>query len=425
MDVEVLLDGGAYCTLSPVVLSRGVLHASGPYRVPNLRIRGRAVRTNTPPNGAFRGFGAPQTQFAIEVHMDRIAETIGIDPVALRAKNALRPGDTTATGQVLGDDASALQVLKEAVQRTSFMRKRRRWQGSSKGIGLSLFFHGSGFTGSGEVKLASKASLQLTATGARILVASTEIGQGTRTMHAQIVADTLRIPYDAVDVHVPDTQYVPDSGPTVASRTCMVVGRLLQRAAEEMRHRLNGMPPAEYFRRHGSITVTTQYEKPPEIEWDDDRYVGHAYGSYGWGCNVVELEVDRHTWEVTPSRVTAVVEIGRAIHPAMVEGQVVGGTAQGIGYALLEEVVMRDGRMANAQLTNYIIPTPPDTPPIETIVLENPYRHGPFGAKGVGEMPIDGPAPAVVNALRHAGYDIRAIPATPERIMSAARSRPR
>jgi CO/xanthine dehydrogenase Mo-binding subunit len=425
MEVDVLLDGGAYCTLSPVVLSRGVLHASGPYRVPHVRIRGRAVRTNTPPNGAFRGFGAPQTQFAIEVHMDRIAEALGIDPVALRAKNALRPGDTTATGQRLGDDASALQVLKEAVRRTSFTRKRRRWKGSAKGIGLSLFFHGSGFTGSGEVKLASKASLELTATGARILVASTEIGQGTRTMHAQIVADTLRVPYDAIEVNDADTSRVPDSGPTVASRTCMIVGRLLQRAAEDMRARLDGLSPAEYYQRHGSFVVTTQYEKPPEIEWDDDRYVGHAYGSYGWGCNVVELAIDPHTWEVSPAKVTAVVEIGKAIHPAMAEGQVVGGTAQGMGYALIEEVVMRDGRMANAQLTNYIIPTPPDTPPIDAVILENPYAHGPFGAKGVGEMPIDGPAPAVVNALRHAGYDIRAIPATPERVMSAARLRTR
>ncbi len=421
MDIEVLLDGGAYCTLSPVVLSRGTIHASGPYRCPHVRIRGRAMRTNTPPNGAFRGFGAPQTQFGVEVHMDRIAQALAIDPVKLRATNALRPGDSTATGQILGDDASALAVLREAVRRTGFARKRRRWLGTNRGIGLSLFFHGSGFTGIGEMKLASKASLELTARGVRILVASTEIGQGTRTMHAQIVADTLGLPYDAVEVSEADTAQVPDSGPTVASRTCMVVGRLLQRAAEQMRKRLGGDSPASYFRKHGSFVITTQYERPPGLQWDDDRYLGDAYGSYGWGCNVVELEIDRATWEVKPTKVTAVVEIGKAIHPGMAEGQVEGGTAQGLGYALLEDVVMRDGRMANAQLTNYIIPTPPDTPPIETIILEQPYPYGPYGAKGVGEMPIDGPAPAVVNALRHAGYDVRAIPATPERLMTAAR----
>ncbi|MBA3269663.1 MAG: molybdopterin-dependent oxidoreductase, partial [Acidobacteria bacterium] len=345
---------------------------------------------------------------------------LGLDTVTLRALNAMRPGDTTATGQVLPDDTSALDVLKQAVRQSGYNRKRRQWQGTHRAIGLSLFFHGSGFTGIGETKLASQASLELTPTGVRILVASTEIGQGTRTMHAQIVADSLGVPYDAVEVAAADTNRVPDSGPTVASRTCMVVGRLLQRAAQQVKERLNGESPAAYFQKHGAFTVTTQYERPEGLEWNDDRYIGDAYGTYGWGCNVVELEIDRATWEVTPTKVTAVVEIGKAIHPMMVIGQVEGGTAQGIGYALLEEVVMRDGRMANASLTNYIIPTAPDTPRIETIILEKPYKHGPYGAKGVGEMPIDGPAPAVVNALRHAGFDIRSIPATPERIMSAA-----
>jgi CO/xanthine dehydrogenase Mo-binding subunit len=155
--------------------------------------------------------------------------------------------------------------------------------------------------------------------------------------------------------------------------------------------------------------------------WDDERYSGDAYGSYAWSCNVVELEVDPVTYEATPINVTAVAEIGKAIHPMMAIGQIEGGTAQGIGYALTEEVVMKDGRMANAQLTNYIIPTPMDAAPIDVGILESPYQHGPFGAKGVGEMPIDGPAPAVINALRHCGFDVRAIPATPERLMDAPR----
>ena len=259
MDIDVVMDGGAYATLSAVVLSRGVIHAAGPYRCDHVRIRGRAMMTHTPPNGAFRGFGAPQTQFGVEAHMDRIAETIGMDPVRLRQINALKPGDTTATGQKLGKDASALPVLREAVKRSRFHQKRKQWRGTNRGIGLSLFFHGSGFTGGGEVKLASKASLQLTAKGARILVASTEIGQGTRTMHAQIVADALGVPYEAIEVHEADTAFVPDSGPTVASRTCMIVGRLLERCAQEMRRRLGRMTPAAYFRKHGAFTVTSQY----------------------------------------------------------------------------------------------------------------------------------------------------------------------
>jgi CO/xanthine dehydrogenase Mo-binding subunit len=270
------------------------------------------------------------------------------------------------------------------------------------------------------VKLASQAALELTPTGVRILVASTEIGQGTRTMHAQIVADTLGLPYDAVEVNAADTGVVPDSGPTVASRTCMIVGRILQRCAEEMRERLGRLTPREYLRKHGPLMITKSYERPGEMRWSDDTYRGDAYGSYGWACDVVEVEIDRDTFEAKPIAFTSVHEIGKAIHPLLARGQIEGGSAQGLGYALLEEVVMRDGRMANAQLTNYIIPTTLDTPPMDVVILENPYPHGPFGAKGVGEMPIDGPAPAVINAIRHAGFDLREIPATPERIMRAA-----
>ncbi len=420
IDVEVLLDGGAYVTLSPVVLSRGAIHSAGPYRCADTRIHARAVMTNTPPNGAFRGFGAPQTQFAMEVHMDRIADALGMDPVRLRRLNALRPGDTTATGQTLGADCSAHEVLRTAVRRSGFTRKRAEYKGTRRGIGLALFYHGSGFTGSGELKLASRAALELTPTGVRILTSSTEIGQGTRTMHAQIVADTLGVPYETVDVAGPDTSLVPDSGPTVASRTCMVVGRILQRCADELNSRLNGLTPQEYFKQHGALRIEEGYEQPDWINWDDTTYHGDAYATYAWGCDVAEVELDPVTHEVRPLRLTSVVDIGKAIHPALARGQVEGGTAQGLGWALNEDVVMRHGAMANAQLTNYIIPTTLDTPPIDVVMLEHPYEGGPFGAKGLGELPIDGPAPAVVNAVRHLQIDIRAIPATPERIAEAA-----
>jgi CO/xanthine dehydrogenase Mo-binding subunit len=238
-------------------------------------------------------------------------------------------------------------------------------------------------------------------------------------MHAQIVADALGIPFEAVDIHEVDTAEVPDSGPTVASRTCMIVGGLLERCARRMRRTIGRLTPAAYYRRHGGFSVTERYAPPPGLSWDDAQYRGDAYGSFSYACNVVELAVDRDTGEVTPLHVTAVAEIGRAIHPQMAAGQIEGGTLQGLGYALIEEVVMRDGRMANAQLTNYVIPTVLDTPTFDVAILERPYAHGPFGAKGVGEMPIDSPAPAVVNALRHAGYDLRAIPATPERVLDA------
>jgi CO/xanthine dehydrogenase Mo-binding subunit len=420
MDVDVVIDGGAYVTLSPVVLSRGGIHAAGPYRCANTRIRGRAMFTNTPPNGAFRGFGAPQTQFAMEVHMQRIAEALHMDPVTLRERNALRPGDLTATGQKLRDDCSALAVLKEAVKRSGYRRKRKKYEGTNKGIGLALFFHGSGFTGSGELKLASRAAVECTEHGVRLLVSSTEIGQGTRTMHAQIVADAMGMPYEQVEVASVDTSIVPDSGPTVASRTCMVVGKILQRAAEELKEKLDGLTPAEFFRRHGPGRVEKEHVPPEWLKWDEARYRGDAYATYAWGCDVAEVEIDRDTYEVRPLRITAVQDIGRAIHPALATGQIEGGTGQGVGFALIEQVVMKNGAMANAQLTNYTIPTTLDTPEMDVLLLENPFPEGPYGAKGLGELPIDGPAPAIVNAVRSIGIDVREVPATAEIIMLSA-----
>jgi len=416
MDVEVVLDGGAYVTLSPVVLSRGCIHAAGPYRCENTRIRGRAMFTNTPPNGAFRGFGAPQTEFAVEVHLERIAEALSLDSVTLREINALVPGDTTATGQLMREDCSARLVLDEAVRRTDFRAKRESYRGTDRAVGLSLFYHGAGFTGGGERTLNSKARLDLTERGVRIAVGSTEIGQGTRTMHAQIVAEALGIPYEDIEVAQPDTAVVVDSGPTVASRTCMVVGKILEECALEMKARLGGMSPAAYHAKHGAFSVLKKYEPPDWVEWDEHSYRGDAYATFGWGCDVVELEIDRDTFEVRPIALTAVHEFGRPIHPALARGQIEGGTGQGLGYALLEHVVMRDGAMANAQLTNYVIPTSLDTPEFDVVMLENPYPGGPFGAKGLGELPMDGPAPAVVNALRALSLDVRQIPATPEQL---------
>jgi CO/xanthine dehydrogenase Mo-binding subunit len=419
MSVEILVDGGAYCTLSPVVTSRGALHASGPYRCDNVRIDGRCVMTNTPPNGAFRGFGAPQTLFAVEVHMERIAERLGIDSLELRRRNALRPGDATATGQILAADCSAREVLEEAVRRSDYIARRRACEGTNRGIGLALFFHGSGFTGIGEVKLASRAALEVTERGVRILAATVDMGQGTRTVHAQIVADALGIPLEDVEVVDPDTDIVPDSGPTVASRTTMVVGGILQSAALELKEELAGATPQEYFAQHGRLIVMREYERPPGMVWDEDTYKGDAYATHAWACDVAEVELDPDTYEVRPLLLTAVQDIGKAINPVLAAGQIEGGSAQGVGFALIENVVMRNGGMANPTLTNYTIPTTLDTPPMDIVIAENPYAYGPYGAKGVGELPIDGPAPALVNALRQIGYDIRSLPALPELIMDA------
>src|SRR2546430_340509 len=222
-EIDVVMDGGAYCTLSPVVLSRGALHAAGPYRWPSVKIDAKVVMTHTPPNGAFRGFGAPQTLFAVECHMERIARELSLSPLDLRRKNLLVEGDTTATGQVLAYSVSARECLEKVVARSGYLWKRGAKvagaNGKRRGIGLSLVLHGAGFTGSGEVKLKARAGVMLERDRVRVLAASTEIGQGTNTIFAQMAADALRLPLGNVEVEGPDTSKVPDSGPTVASRT--------------------------------------------------------------------------------------------------------------------------------------------------------------------------------------------------------------
>ena len=420
MEIDVLLDSGAYTTLSPVVLTRGCLHAGGAYRCDHVRINGRAAMTNTPPNGAFRGFGAPQTEFAIEVHIDRIAEMLGLDPVSIREMNALRPGDSTVTGQRLGDDASALLVLREAVARTDFRKRRETLRGTNRGIGLSLFYHGAGFTGDGERRLAARARVELTTDGVRVVGSSTDFGQGTRTIHAQIVADAMGIPYDDVVIADPDTSIVVNSGPTVASRTCMIVGRILQRCAQQLRETIGTHTPAEYVAAFGPVAVELSHEMSDSLRWDETTLTGDAYPTYSWGCDVVEVVFDRDAYEVRPVHVTAVHEFGRPIHPALAQGQIEGGVVQALGYALLEHVHMRAGIMVNTSLADYTIPTTRDTPPIDVIMIENHYAAGPFGAKGLGELPMNGPAPAVVNAIRHLGIDCRMLPASPEQLMTCA-----
>jgi len=455
-DMDIVMDGGAYVTLSPVVLSRGAIHAGGPYRHPAVRIRARVVATHTPPNGAFRGFGAPQTEYAAECHMDRIAETLGIDPVALRRKNACVPGDVTPTGQVLRESVSALEVLDRTVEAADYAVMRRRFDRENaaaaraerrvrgprpsrrlrKGIGLSLVYHGAGFTGSGEVALASLAAMDLTPDGRpRVLAASTEIGQGTITMFSQLAGEALGVPASLVVVATPDTDQVPDSGPTVASRTTMVVGGLIEQCARGMREmleaeaggRLNGSFQAvarRYLAKHGALRVERRYRKPPGIEWNDDDYTGDAYGVFSYAALTVSVEVDLDTGETRVTDLVTAQDIGRAIHPVLAEGQIEGGTLQGLGWALSEEVRWKDGRVWNHQLTNYIIPTSMDAPPMKTVLVENPYPGGPRGAKGVGELPIDAPAPAVVAAIAHAtGLRLDEIPVTPERLLRALRAR--
>lgn len=281
----------------------------------------------------------------------------------------------------------------------------------------------------------SKGAVRLTRDGqVEVLSSSTDFGQGTESVFRQIVADAAGCQLGDVIVHPPDTSAVPDSGPTVASRTVMVVGGLLQRAASELSEKLAAFRTKssrksgpdfaaiarDYVKEHGELRCEAQFEPNPDSTFDETEYRGDAYATYGWGCAVVEVEVDPDTLIARVVKLTTVSDVGRVVHPVLCAGQVEGGTLQALGWGLMEEIKMKDGRYLNDRLQTYIIPTFADAPDMNTILLEHPASSGPFGAKGVGELPTDGAAPALLQAIENAtGISLRSIPATPERLFAA------
>ncbi len=436
MEIDLATDGGAYSTLSATVLSRATLHSCGPYVCPNIRVHARAWATNTVPYGAFRGFGAPQAIFAIERHMDEIAASLGIDPIELRRSNFLHDGDRNATDQLMREPVILDQLLDRALAESGYYVRRERYAHENatsavkRGMGIAAFYHGSGFTGSGELYLNSLAGVDVPADHkARVLVSNTEFGQGTNTILTQIAAEALGVEFSDVIMAPADTAHIPNSGPTVASRTSMVVGRLIERASLQLLAMLRqdaGLGERasrdaffaacdRYRAAHGKVESLCRYEAPPGIHWDDKTYHGEAYGAYAWAIYAAQVAVDTVTYSAEVEEFWTVQEVGRVLHPVLAKGQIEGGVAQGIGYALYEKVVWQNGHMANNQMTNYIMPTAEDVPPIHVIFEEIPFRYGGYGAKGIGELPHDGPAPAILNAIRDAtGVAFNAIPLLPE-----------
>jgi CO/xanthine dehydrogenase Mo-binding subunit len=443
MDIDIATDGGAYSTLSSTVLSRATLHSPGPYVCSNVRIRSHAWATNTVPYGAFRGFGAPQTIFAVERHMDEIAAAIGIDPVELRRRNFIHEGETTATEQLMREPVILDKLLDRALSESDYYNKRTQFARENahslvkRGVGVAAFFHGAGFTGSGERYLNSLAGIEVAADHkVRVLASSTEFGQGTNTVLTQVAAEVLGVDYDDVVMAPPDTGIVPNSGPTVASRTAMVIGRLIERASQQLLSVLREKVdlPEQFSREQffaacellckkaGEVVSLCRYEAPPGIFWDDQKYRGEAYPAYGWSVHIAQVAVDTITYSAEVEEFWSAQEAGRVINPVLATGQIEGGIAQGIGYTLYEKVVLQNGRMANNQMTNYIMPTAEDVPPIHVLWEELPFAHGGFGAKGIGELPHDGPAPAILNAIRDAtGVSFNAIPLLPEDLFAKLR----
>jgi CO/xanthine dehydrogenase Mo-binding subunit len=406
IDADIKLDGGAYAGLSEVVLQRAIFTATGAYTFPNVRVRGAAYATNNVPKGAFRGFGAPQAFFAIEAHMDSIAHSLGVPVLELKKKYLVRQGDKTITGGAYHNPVIMPRLLVKALEISGYEEKYGTFStgNSNRGIGISLFKHGCGFTGSGERdKIKAKVKLKRLADGGvELLVSSVEMGQGAQTTLPKIVGDVLEIPLEKVVYHNPDTDRVPDSGPTVASRTAMIVGNIVREAALDLKTSEDG-------------EVMRQYRQPSEIVWNQDTFEGDAYPDYSWGVNVVEVEVDPVTFETEVLGIWAVYDIGVPLDEDIARGQMEGGIAQGLGWAGLENMAENKGRIVQKTVTDYIIPTSVDLPEMHVFFIENPTPYGPFGAKGAGEIPLVGAAPALASAVSNAlGRPVNFIPLTPE-----------
>ena len=411
------IDAGANIGLSGVVLARALIACTGAYTINNLDVSGDVFITNTVPNGAFRGFGAPQMYFAIEMFMEHIALELDLDPLEFRMNNLAKQGDNTSTNGTFRDPIIMDEMIIKAMEISDYKNKRKLYDdtNSYKGIGMSFFFHGCGFTGSGEAThIKAKVKLRKEKTGkVQILVAAVDMGQGIRTTLRKVVSHILEIPIDDVIFNFPDTDLVPDSGPTVASRTIMIVGGLIARATREMKERW----------METEFTVEKQYVQPDYIKYDEATFQGDAYPAYSWGINIVEVEVDKYTYQVKLQHTWSVYDVGKAIDERIVIGQADGGLTQGIAYGYLEVMTHELGKIKQKNMTDYIIPTAMDTNKMDTVIYENPYAFGPYGAKGVGELTLVGGAPAVAYAIEQAiKRKVFKIPATPEYLMELVKN---
>jgi aldehyde oxidoreductase len=420
-------DTGAYASWGPTVANRVPVHAAGPYEVGAVRATTRAIYTNGPICGAFRGFGVPQAAVAHEALVDDVAEQLGIDRLEIRHRNALRAGSTTATGQVLQASAGlapCLDALRRGWQEA--LDDARQFNEAAaiasgplrRGVGIGAMWYGIGNT---SLPNPSTIRIGLRRGGRYTLYSGAQdIGQGSSTILSQIAADTLDIELGAIDLVMGDTDRTADAGKTSASRQTFVSGNATRLAAEDLLRRIEmAGPDVEALPEDvdGCVLIGEGSYDPRTTPLDADGQ-GVPYETYGFGAQIAVVDVDLELGTTLVRRIVAAHDVGRAINPMLVEGQIHGGIAQGLGFALMEEYVA--GRTDN--LHDYLIPTIGDIPPIETILVEDAEPAGPFGAKGVGEPALIPTAPAILGAIRHAtGVRIDAVPATPARIRAAIR----
>ncbi|MBI2252027.1 MAG: xanthine dehydrogenase family protein [Armatimonadetes bacterium] len=449
--IKIYADCGAYATLSPIVLYRANVHACGPYVIPNISVDTFGVYTNNSPCGAMRGFGQPQTAFASEGILDEIAQKLGIDPIELRLKNALRINRETATDQVLKESVGLAETIKSARISSNWDKKIKQYsknKGSKRrGIGAACIYYGISLGSKGWHLDKSGAHLQIWQDGtASIALGGADMGQGAFTVIAQIAASALNLPLEYIKILEVNTSFVPDSGPTVASRTTTMSGKAVFNGALILKERLLNLAsiilkvsPSKiklkgmgyYFKRNKihykdlvkeaylrniNLSAFGWYSAPP-LKWDNEISQGEAYFVYAFATQIAEVEIDLALGIVKVLKVTASHDLGKAINPNLIEGQIEGGVAQALGYTLYENLVFKKGIIQNPNLSTYVIPLSLDVPYVKSILVEDAYSEGPFGAKGVGEPALIPTAPAIVNAINNAlGVRFRKIPILPEDI---------
>jgi CO/xanthine dehydrogenase Mo-binding subunit len=456
-DIEINADVGAYATLSPIVLYRSAVHAAGPYEFPNVRITARGYYTNTAPKGAMRGFGTPQVVFGCESSIDELSAKAGIDPLELRLRNALRPGSLTATGQRIEDSVGFTDTLVRArglLEGRPDGSKPKRMAGHLvRSTGIASMFYGVSLGAIGRALDKGAAKVEILKDGSvSVFIGCTDLGQGACTVIAQIAADALGTRLEKVTVNAVDTHMVPDSGPTVASRTTVMSGNAVVDACRTLRARLEevaasilGGPvkldggkfvnPQTGASAEAAAVITechgrridlaaTGWYVPPDCSVDRRTGQGKAYYVYAFATDIAEVEVDTETGHVDVIGVAAVHDSGKIINPLTASSQVEGAVAQGIGLAIREKYCQTGGRVVTGDLSSYLVPTAVDVcDEIRAEFVECPSADGPFGAKGLGEPAIIPVAAAIANAVSNAiGARVTSLPIDPEWVVKAVRA---
>ena len=452
-----LADTGAYASLGPLVVIRACFHATGPYVIPNVRTDAYCVYTNNTMAGSFRGFGGPQAHFAAESHVEEIAKKLDMDPIEFRLLNILRPGTLMATSQVVDEACGLEECVNRAVKESDWYGKREQFRKMSgpkrRGLGIAIMYHGNSLGPEGSDYAA--VHMQIDKDGIiSFRTGLTEYGTGAPSGLLQIAAETMHLPISYFKLEPPDTDFCSETGPTVASRTITIGGRATQMVAGKLHQKLTETAAElldcnadeiestdamyyqrskpgrrasfreviEYADKHGTELKEAGTFTAPKCEYNPETSQGTTYLQYTYGAVTAEVEVDTETGHTQVLRMVTAYDVGKAINPLSLEGQIEGGTVQGLGYALMEELVHKDGIVLNPNLADYYIPTSMDIPEIKTIIVEYPGHLGPYGAKAIGEPPIVLPAPAIVNAIDNAlGVRLREIPTTPDRVLIACK----